>query len=234
MPRTKQSNLKDDGTDSSSGLSSAPEDIADCNGAPQILHPSGTKRTAKEIIVSSTSRKRVKRDTAQASRSHDGFEEEYEREEVRVTTVLKKRRSVNKAAKTDGGDQKQDVPTTNGTPARAKRKVSAKAKGIAVEVRVEGDDEDDPKPEVTAKRAPKKAKKVTQNEGEPANGDISVEEGELKVKVKVARKRKTKEEKEAEAMPLAQRAAGAKMLIGAHVSSAGGVHNAVTNCVHIG
>ena len=81
---------------------------------------------------------------------------------------------------------------------------------------------------------------------------------------KLKRHRKTKEEKEAEAMPLAARALGLRMYIGAHVSGAKGVfysggflsastkegmyvgavelrsiphigvHNAVTNCVHIG
>ena len=51
---------------------------------------------------------------------------------------------------------------------------------------------------------------------------------------KPKRKRKTKEEKEAEAMPLAARTLGSKVLVGAHVSSAGGVHNAVMNSVHIG
>ncbi|KAI9701847.1 MAG: hypothetical protein M1836_001191 [Candelina mexicana] len=51
---------------------------------------------------------------------------------------------------------------------------------------------------------------------------------------KVKKKRKTKEEKELEAMPIAARSTGLKMFIGAHVSAAKGVHNAVTNCVHIG
>ncbi|OCK80028.1 AP endonuclease [Lepidopterella palustris CBS 459.81] len=51
---------------------------------------------------------------------------------------------------------------------------------------------------------------------------------------KVQRKRKTKEGKEAEAMPLATRTVGSKLLVGAHVSAAGGVHNSVANCVHIG
>lgn len=46
--------------------------------------------------------------------------------------------------------------------------------------------------------------------------------------------RKTKEEKEAEAMPLAARTVGSKLYIGAHVSAAGGVHNSITNAVHIG
>jgi AP endonuclease-1 len=53
-------------------------------------------------------------------------------------------------------------------------------------------------------------------------------------KPNVTRKRKTKDEKEAEAMPLATRTAGHKLFIGAHVSSAGGVSNAVQNAVHIG
>lgn len=51
---------------------------------------------------------------------------------------------------------------------------------------------------------------------------------------KPKKKRKTKEEKEAEAMPLAARALGLKMFVGAHTSVAKGVENAITNCVHIG
>ena len=77
--------------------------------------------------------------------------------------------------------------------------------------------------------SPKKAKrriKVKEEEEQVEDGD----EGQKKVK----RKRKTKEEKEAEAMPLAARTIGLQMFIGAHVSCAKGVHNTVTNCVHIG
>ena len=70
---------------------------------------------------------------------------------------------------------------------------------------------------------------------------------------KTRRKRKTKEEKEAEAMPLAARSTTLRMFIGAHVSCAKGravlyplyidylglriyigVHNTVTNALHIG
>ncbi|KAJ9315143.1 hypothetical protein DTO271D3_4596 [Paecilomyces variotii] len=60
------------------------------------------------------------------------------------------------------------------------------------------------------------------------------EEQEIIVKKTVKRKRKTKEEKEAEAMPLAARTQGLRMFVGAHVSAAKGVQNAVTNSVHIG
>lgn len=51
---------------------------------------------------------------------------------------------------------------------------------------------------------------------------------------KVQRKRKTKEDKEAEAMPLAARTVGLNMFVGAHVSIAKGLENAVTNSLHIG
>ncbi|OJD29053.1 ap endonuclease 1 [Diplodia corticola] len=51
---------------------------------------------------------------------------------------------------------------------------------------------------------------------------------------KTTRKRKTKEEKEAEMLPLAARTVGSKLFVGAHVSAAGGVQNAVTNSVHVG
>ncbi|KAK5946184.1 DNA-(apurinic or apyrimidinic site) lyase [Knufia obscura] len=62
----------------------------------------------------------------------------------------------------------------------------------------------------------------------------SVPDDEDKSKPKKKRKRKTKEEKEAEAMPLAPRATGLNMFVGAHVSIAKGVENAITNAVHIG
>ncbi|KAL9125219.1 MAG: hypothetical protein Q9217_005537 [Psora testacea] len=62
-------------------------------------------------------------------------------------------------------------------------------------------------------------------------GEAEVDEGGEK---KVKRRRKTKEEKEAETMPLAARTNGLRMFIGAHVSGAKGVHNSVTNALHIG
>ncbi|EPS35598.1 hypothetical protein H072_10968 [Dactylellina haptotyla CBS 200.50] len=48
------------------------------------------------------------------------------------------------------------------------------------------------------------------------------------------RKRKTKEEKDAEKMPLAARTPGCLFKVGAHVSSAAGVENAVKNAMRIG
>ncbi|KAH0565484.1 hypothetical protein GP486_001125 [Trichoglossum hirsutum] len=75
------------------------------------------------------------------------------------------------------------------------------------------------------KKSSRKAARETKEEQ-----DVETETTPKKPK----RKRKTKEEKEAEAMPLAVRTRGLKVLIGAHVSAAKGVQNAVTNGVHIG
>ncbi|KAF2457384.1 DNA-lyase, partial [Lineolata rhizophorae] len=57
---------------------------------------------------------------------------------------------------------------------------------------------------------------------------------EVRVTKKTKRKRKTKEEKEAEMVPLAARTVGSKIVVGAHISAAGGVHNAVKNALHVG
>ena len=60
--------------------------------------------------------------------------------------------------------------------------------------------------------------------------DLEPELGPSKKKIT----RKTREEKAAESMPLAKRTVGLRMFVGAHVSCAKGVHNTVTNAVHIG
>ncbi|RHZ56966.1 hypothetical protein CDV55_103582 [Aspergillus turcosus] len=51
---------------------------------------------------------------------------------------------------------------------------------------------------------------------------------------KISRKRKTKKEKEIEMVPLRARTQGLRMCVGAHVSAAKGVFNAVHNSMHIG
>ncbi|GIC88297.1 DNA-(apurinic or apyrimidinic site) lyase APN1 [Aspergillus udagawae] len=51
---------------------------------------------------------------------------------------------------------------------------------------------------------------------------------------KISRKRKTKQEKEIEMLPLRARTQGVRMCVGAHVSAAKGVFNAVHNSMHIG
>ncbi|TKA69279.1 hypothetical protein B0A55_08521, partial [Friedmanniomyces simplex] len=60
------------------------------------------------------------------------------------------------------------------------------------------------------------------------NGEV------VEKRVKVKRKSKAEKERELVDMPLAARAVGHKLLIGAHVSAAGGVHQSILNSVHIG
>ncbi|KAL9600741.1 MAG: hypothetical protein Q9219_002982 [cf. Caloplaca sp. 3 TL-2023] len=88
---------------------------------------------------------------------------------------------------------------------------------------------------VSEKDTPKKTKKRTPTKPKAIISKEEIDDGEeASTPKKPKRKRKTREEREAEAMPLAARTAGLGMYIGAHVSGAKGVQNAVTNCVHIG
>ncbi|MCJ1249255.1 hypothetical protein MMC30_006478 [Trapelia coarctata] len=87
--------------------------------------------------------------------------------------------------------------------------------------------------EVDVAESPKKSRKVKKTEVTALLKEEDVVAADDAPK-KVKRHRKTKEEKEAEAMPLAARTNGLRMFIGAHVSGAKGVHNSITNAVHIG
>ncbi|KAK1090592.1 DNA-(apurinic or apyrimidinic site) lyase, partial [Friedmanniomyces endolithicus] len=82
------------------------------------------------------------------------------------------------------------------------------------------------------KVAPKKSRPRKQQKEVEAQVDESEEIVERNVKVK--RKSKAEKERELTEMPLATRTVGHKLLIGAHVSAAGGVHQAILNSVHIG
>ncbi|KAL5339411.1 xylose isomerase-like protein [Aspergillus crustosus] len=66
---------------------------------------------------------------------------------------------------------------------------------------------------------------------EVKNEDV---DGQATAVTKTTRKRKTKKEQEAEMVPLRARTQGLQMHVGAHVSAAKGVFNAVTNSQHIG
>ncbi|KAK8206676.1 DNA-(apurinic or apyrimidinic site) lyase [Zalaria obscura] len=114
---------------------------------------------------------------------------------------------------------------------KASPKNNRKRKAAAVK---QEEQEEQPSAEAQADAPPKRRRKAKVEVKEEATEVQFDEAGEPIVEKKVKRKRKTKEEKEAEAMPLAARTVGHKMFVGAHVSSAGGVHNAVTNSVHIG
>lgn len=108
----------------------------------------------------------------------------------------------------------QSVQETKADTKQVKEKAQPKAKVAKV---VESDEE----------IKPARKRKATKTEEEP-------EDGEAVTVKKTPKKRKTKEEKEAEMEPLRLRNLASKMIIGAHVSAAGGVGNAVNNSVHIG
>lgn len=97
------------------------------------------------------------------------------------------------------------------------------------------EDEEVGEPAQDDESAPKKKRRRKAAEVKEKDEQELDENGEV-VEKKVKKKRKTKAEKEAELveMPLAQRTIGHKLYIGAHVSSAGGVHQSVLNSVHVG
>ena len=161
-------------------------------------------------------------------------EEEIQKSETQVGAETPT--ETNRNRKVNFEDEKAQI---NGiTPTSTKRKRTVKVEGA---VKAE---ECEPSPKKTKRKriaevkeeeavdseaSPEKAKRKTKLKDEEEKGEDG-EEGPKKIK----RKRKTNEEKEAEAMPLAARTTGLQMFIGAHVSAAKGVHNTVTNCVHIG
>lgn len=135
-------------------------------------------------------------------------------------------------------DQKEEVlDIVVDSATNVKRAKKAKTNGTAKptiaddsssELSSAPEEEEKPKPQ-------KKRKPKTKEEKVDSSSELSpVPDDEEESKPKKKRKRKTKEEKEAEAMPLAPRTAGLNMFVGAHVSIAKGVENAITNAVHIG
>lgn len=125
----------------------------------------------------------------------------------------KRKRNVNQQYK----EESEEEDTITGKPAPVKK--TRQPKVVKVEEAVES--------------SPKKGTKSTKLIDEPHDAETTTVDNPS-TKAKVVRKRKTKEEKEAEAMPLAARTTGHKLFIGAHVSAAGGVPNAVQNAIHIG
>ncbi|KAF4300646.1 Endodeoxyribonuclease IV [Botryosphaeria dothidea] len=105
-------------------------------------------------------------------------------------------------------------------------KNSPAKKGAKVKIEVEAEAEVEKKPGRKTK---------TQVKAEAEEELKEDEDGETGTATKKPiRKRKTQEEKEAEMAPIAARTIGSKLFVGAHVSAAGGVQNAVTNSVNIG
>lgn len=145
-------------------------------------------------------------------------------------TAAKTRNEKSKPIKDEVLDREARSPTTD----QVSRK-PAKVKGGTTYVEPKPDninaEEALPSEKGLAKSAPKSRRKATVKQEVEATEAQQSNGGTVN---KVKRKRKTKEEKEAEMLPLASRTVGSKLFIGAHVSSAGGVHNAIVNSVHIG
>ncbi|KAL1595085.1 DNA-(apurinic or apyrimidinic site) lyase [Paraconiothyrium brasiliense] len=80
---------------------------------------------------------------------------------------------------------------------------------------------------------PKKRARKAKVEEETVVDEVVIQEGEEGNTSKTTQK-KSRKKKDEIIPPLAERTTGSKLRIGAHVSAAGGIHNAVTNLLHIG
>lgn len=202
------------------------------------IHDSTEKRTPTK------SRKSVKPEIAigqaepgkphtSKSKQHNSTER---KEGIRIPVEIEVIKKTSKRRRLEE-DQKTDETQVNGkTPRSPKRKKITQVNEVEATIREPSDKksqrgktEINEEETVEGEASPSKAKRKTKVKEEVEQLD---ENGEP-IK-KVIRKRKTKEEKEADAMPIATRSNGLRMFIGAHVSCAKGVHNSVTNCVHIG
>lgn len=128
----------------------------------------------------------------------------------------------------DPGDQNDSKSTR-----RAKKNVvvdEPSRSDIAAEKVAEP--EDRAAPAAKKRRTNGATKESATKETVESEAELSADEGEDSPKK--SRKRKTKEQKEADNMPLAARTPGLNMFVGAHVSIAKGVENAITNAVNIG
>ncbi|KAF2495126.1 AP endonuclease [Lophium mytilinum] len=156
-------------------------------------------------------------------------------ETAKVKTTVK--RTVKKTVETvvetpvevTGKGKKRKAAATPTQPAkRARKAVDTKAAAQGKDLEAS--------PETTPKKVRKTKAKASVANKSAANESASPnnEEPNGNVKPKTPVKRKTTSKKAVETMPLAARTVGSKLLVGAHVSAAGGVHNTIANCVRIG
>jgi len=201
----------------SSGLSSAQSDIEELTEVVETkitTEPKGTKR------------KRVRKAAITASVTQSTTNEPAE--EIIQDQLPRKRGRQTRKNPVYTVDQDGESEDTIGPVNPSSRRAVRKKKSIKPEEEQDHLESLDEEEGLAHEKT--KLTKLTKRKAKPAK-DVDSDVPEEKP----SRKRKTKEEKEAEAMPLAARTAiGSKMVIGAHVSSAGGLHNAVTNALHIG
>jgi AP endonuclease 1 len=204
---------------SDSELSSPPSDILEKGTSvtqkPQKKAPStprGKKRAAESLIASAEPSKRRRSGPVPRYREED---ESVEEEEITVKKTPKRARKASRT-KVNADDDESDF--VDGVVASAENEREPKLPGSAKKAQ---------KPVIKAKvKKTIKSEVQISEEAVQANGTTT--------STKAKRKRKTKEEKEAEMQPLAARTIGSKVLVGAHVSAAGGVQNALINSHHIG
>lgn len=219
--------------------------------------PSQKRRVAKSLAEVPSIKKRKSSKATVA-------EQKTVNEEVTSPAVKRVRRSRTSTEtatniSTNGGAQEIHRTKTEEEEAIVEQGDSPKQikriKKIKVEVA-----EDEEEEVATQKKSRKRTTKKETLEVKEEVEEVGGEGGEGGDPAKKKKRRKTKEEKEAEAMPLAARTTGLRMFLGAHVSSAKGglrpvlvpdrpiqvysvrvglkpspgVHNAITNCMHIG
>ncbi|KAL8829831.1 MAG: hypothetical protein Q9191_001783 [Dirinaria sp. TL-2023a] len=193
---------------------------ANVNGVETVPESGGTKRKRKiveerEVQVDGSTPKKAKGSKRVKEEDHSVQQD---------GTISPTRKG---SIKTEVKEEKREVDTLPTKPPKKKTKAQTKTpvnQEAAEESAVVDGSE-------TTKKS--KVNKTAKVKPEAAEGDEEGD-GEGETPKKPIRKRKTKEEKEAEAMPLAARTVGLNMFVGAHVSCAKGVHNTVTNCLHIG
>ncbi|KAI4275962.1 MAG: hypothetical protein L6R35_006246 [Caloplaca aegaea] len=140
--------------------------------------------------------------------------------------TVSKKTTTTKSIKAEETTEPKNPEPFASPSSKPNRRVQTKTVAIEETTGIDVKSDTSPKKKITTKGKTKPHDKA--GAGDSDNADATT------TPKKPQRKRKTKEEKEAEAMPLAARATGLGMFIGAHVSGAKGVQNAVTNCVHIG
>ncbi|KAF3484423.1 DNA-(apurinic or apyrimidinic site) lyase 1 [Arthroderma uncinatum] len=113
-------------------------------------------------------------------------------------------------------------PSSTSEQIRSNSKPSVKGNLEDTDIAVTGDSKD----KVPTNREADSIKEVKTAHGK--------KEEIVPAKTTVQRKRKVKEDTSTEMAPLASRATGLRMLVGAHVSAAKGVQNSISNSMHIG
>ena len=243
--------------------SCAPQKPSDLSNrtSEQATHARSRKRPKTEaVIVREELQGTAEKGSPQKSRQRKKLQREEAQEEISEEILREEHISPTKIGrKHKVKEEEVELQVGRESPRKAKRKRDIETE--ETEITESGTSPKKPKwrvaeleeEAVDGEPTPKKAQRKKKEKQEEAEEKA---EGEDPKKIK--RKRKTKEEKEAEAMPLASRTNGLQMFIGAHVSCAkgqsetlapasyllcskklmslnvSGVHNTVTNCIHIG